>query len=344
MIQAEKLGMIKGPVLPLSILILCTLLAYNNCAGPMPDLESSSSAFFSASGKQTLAFSEFTKIEAVNGTAPYVFEVVAPARGTITAAGIYTSPTTAGSDTIQITDANGAQVRIAITVVNGGTTGPGSCLLPWGGTVANAGTVTAYQAPTATCPAACVSQVRSCASGVLSGTYTSRSCGSTCPVATADTARVVSPSTSGNVLSNDSIPAGGGRVVKEPDFATYPAGQVVRMFAVPDGGYAFVRWEGAGIASTANPLTLTLTANVSVTAVFESGEVPLLAGTPVIAGGGEFRSTFTGPSASALVIEASSDLEVWLEIRRIEPFTGSYVLEIPEPVGAGRFFRARTIP
>lgn len=138
--------------------------------------------------------------------------------------------------------------------------------------------------------------------------------------------------------------SGGGRVVKEPDFATYPAGQVVRMFAVPDSGYAFVRWEGAGIASTANPLTITLTANVSVTAVFESGEVPLLAGMPVIAGGGEFRATFTGPSASALVIEASSDLEVWTEIRRIEPFTGNYVLEIPEPVGAGRFFRARTIP
>lgn len=138
--------------------------------------------------------------------------------------------------------------------------------------------------------------------------------------------------------------SGGGRVVKEPDFATYPAGQVVRMFAVPDSGYAFVGWEGVGIASTANPLTLTVSANTSVTAVFESGEVPLLGRTPVLVGGGGFRAAFSGPSASALVIEGSSDLGVWTEIRRIEPFPGSYVLEIPDLEGGGRFFRARTIP
>lgn len=206
--------MMKRPVLPFAILLFLSLLAYNNCAGPLPDMDTvNSSVVFSAAAKQTLAFGELTKVDAVGGTPPYTFEVVAPASGSITQQGMYTAPASAGSDQIQISDSKGAQVRISVTIVNGGTTGPGSCLLPWGGTTANNTTVTAYQAAQAVCPAVCNAQTRTCTNTALSGTFTARSCGSTCPVAANDSYTAVSPSTSGNVLSNDQVPAGGGRVV-----------------------------------------------------------------------------------------------------------------------------------
>lgn len=53
------------------------------------------------------------------------------------------------------------------------------CALPWGGTIANGASVTAYQnaAPNGT---ACVSQSRNCAAGTLSGTYTNQTCKAGC--------------------------------------------------------------------------------------------------------------------------------------------------------------------
>jgi hypothetical protein len=246
--------MMRRPVLPLAILLFFSLLGYNNCAGPLPDLAAdSSSVVFSAAAKQTLAFSELTKVEAVGGTPPYTYSIVSPAQGTITQQGMYTAPPSAGSDQIQITDSNGAVVRISVTIVNGGTTGPGSCLLPWGGTIANNGTVTAFQSAQATCPAACVSQTRSCSNGTLSGTYTARSCGSTCPVAVNDSAKVVGPSTSGNVLANDSIPAGGARIIQVTYTNTsmgsqtqpIPQGATVQINKYA-GGTAYLTMSGNG--------------------------------------------------------------------------------------------------
>lgn len=55
-----------------------------------------------------------------------------------------------------------------------GCSGAASCLLPWGGTVAHAASVTAYA--TASDPATCVSETRTCNNGTLSGTYQYQSC------------------------------------------------------------------------------------------------------------------------------------------------------------------------
>jgi hypothetical protein len=49
-----------------------------------------------------------------------------------------------------------------------------SCNLPWGGTVADGGTVTAWQ--TSSSCGGCVSQVRTCNNGTLSGTYQFQNC------------------------------------------------------------------------------------------------------------------------------------------------------------------------
>lgn len=135
---------------------------------------------------------------------------------------------------------------------------------------------------------------------------------------------------------------GSGRIVKEPDLPSYPLGTRVRLFAVPDSGFAFARWEGPDIASALNPLVLDLTASQQVTALFVSGEIPLEAGAPSLVGGGSgFRAAFTGPAAGALIIETSADLMVWTEFRRVEPFPGSYLLEVVDLLAGGHYFRAR---
>ena len=62
-------------------------------------------------------------------------------------------------------------------------------------------------------------------------------------------------------------PAGGGSVTKNPDLAAYPAGTVVTLTANPGAGYAFSSWSGA-VTGTANPTTVTMNSNKSVTATF----------------------------------------------------------------------------
>ncbi len=51
-----------------------------------------------------------------------------------------------------------------------------SCSLPWGGTIQNGASVTAYQAATVPYGSSCTSESRVCSNGVLSGSYTSQTC------------------------------------------------------------------------------------------------------------------------------------------------------------------------
>jgi hypothetical protein len=62
-------------------------------------------------------------------------------------------------------------------------------------------------------------------------------------------------------------PAGGGSVAKSPDQTQFAAGAVVTLTASPASGYQFTRWQG-GATGTANPTTITMNGNTSVTAVF----------------------------------------------------------------------------
>jgi hypothetical protein len=50
------------------------------------------------------------------------------------------------------------------------------CALPWGGTIADGDTVTAYQSASVACGSSCTSQTRTCTNGTLSGGYTNQSC------------------------------------------------------------------------------------------------------------------------------------------------------------------------
>ena len=54
-----------------------------------------------------------------------------------------------------------------------------SCTLPWGGSIAHNGSVTAYASSTVPCGSSCSSQTRSCNDGTLSGSYGAQSCSAT---------------------------------------------------------------------------------------------------------------------------------------------------------------------
>ena len=61
--------------------------------------------------------------------------------------------------------------------------------------------------------------------------------------------------------------AGSGTVTPSPNQATYVSGSTVTLTAVPAAGFAFSGWSGDA-TSTTNPLSVSITANTSITATF----------------------------------------------------------------------------
>jgi uncharacterized repeat protein (TIGR02543 family) len=64
-----------------------------------------------------------------------------------------------------------------------------------------------------------------------------------------------------------SVTAANGTVTKTPDKTSYTSGETVTLQAVPNAGYKFVGWSG-DLTGTANPATLVMNSNKSVTASF----------------------------------------------------------------------------
>lgn len=54
------------------------------------------------------------------------------------------------------------------------------CNLPWGGTIANGASVTAYQYGSVPCGSNCAQETRTCNNGILSGSYASQNCEARC--------------------------------------------------------------------------------------------------------------------------------------------------------------------
>jgi uncharacterized repeat protein (TIGR02543 family) len=75
------------------------------------------------------------------------------------------------------------------------------------------------------------------------------------------------------VLSTDII--GSGIVARDPDQASYYYGDVVTLTATPDAGWVFDGWSG-DVSGMTNPVTVTMTANTSVTATFDEEHRVLL--------------------------------------------------------------------
>lgn len=72
-----------------------------------------------------------------------------------------------------------------------------------------------------------------------------------------------------HVLTLSVIPAGAGTITADPDQTTYFAGTEVTLEAIPNDGYSFLRWIGAGINQTANPTKKAVYADETIVAEFE---------------------------------------------------------------------------
>ena len=69
------------------------------------------------------------------------------------------------------------------------------------------------------------------------------------------------------------VSATNGTVTKTPNQTSYTSGQTVTLQATPNAGYTFSGWSG-DLTGTANPATLTMNANKSVTANFTAAALP----------------------------------------------------------------------
>jgi hypothetical protein len=76
------------------------------------------------------------------------------------------------------------------------------------------------------------------------------------------------------LVTLSSSPATGGSIALDPPGGSYAQGTVVTLTATPDVGYLFAGW-GGDLTGSANPTTLTLDADKSVTASFVEAQVTL---------------------------------------------------------------------
>ena len=106
---------------------------------------------------------------------------------------------------------------------------------------------------------------------------------------------------------------GSGSVSRSPDTSSYPDGSDVTLTAVPDPDWAFLEWAG-DLSGRQNPVTLTVTADMSVTATFyelvsrlPSVATCQLAGTP---NSGELWTVHFGGSEYPYTVADSDTLPV----------------------------------
>jgi uncharacterized repeat protein (TIGR02543 family) len=94
---------------------------------------------------------------------------------------------------------------------------------------------------------------------------------------------------------------------------TYNANEIVNITATPAAGWQFAGWSGSA-TGTANPLSITMNANKSVTAVFSSTTVtaPDYSMTGFASTSGEGYTTTTGGLGGACItISTLAELEAW---------------------------------
>jgi uncharacterized repeat protein (TIGR02543 family) len=72
-------------------------------------------------------------------------------------------------------------------------------------------------------------------------------------------------------LKYTTTPLGGGSVTANPSQSSYPSGAQVVLTAAPNTGYTFSGWS-ENASGTANPLTVTITGNTSITANFTTAQ------------------------------------------------------------------------
>jgi len=118
-----------------------------------------------------------------------------------------------------------------------------------------------------------------------------------------------------NLLLNVTI-TGAGVVTRDPDASSYPSNSFVALGAVAATNYVFDRWQGDATGNQ-NPLTVQMTSNLNVQALF-TNRVP-----PVVALLSPQDGTVIGPTNLSLVAIASSSNSI---LQRLEFYDGTNLL------------------
>ena len=102
---------------------------------------------------------------------------------------------------------------------------------------------------------------------------------------------------------------GEGSVTTDPEQSVYEPGSAVELTAVPSTGWQFAGWSGAATGTT-NPITITLEADVAVTATFTEVPAEMYGLESLVVGGGTIERTPDSteyPAGSAVRLTAVAD-------------------------------------
>ncbi|HMP20198.1 MAG TPA: right-handed parallel beta-helix repeat-containing protein [Ferruginibacter sp.] len=106
-------------------------------------------------------------------------------------------------------------------------------------------------------------------------------------------------------LTTSATPSAGGSISRSPNATSYAAGTVVTLTATPAAGYIFTGWSGA-VTGTATSVTVTMSANRSVTANFVLAYSLTTTASPS-AGGSVSRSPNATTYASGTVVTLTAN-------------------------------------
>ncbi len=134
-------------------------------------------------------------------------------------------------------------------------------------------------------------------------------------------------------LTTTASPAAGGSITRSPNAASYAAGTVVTLTAVPAAGYSFSGWSGSATGTNATT-TVTMNANAAVTASFVlsgGGSTTLriddkaATGTGYCAANGSRQNTYTGADGG-FYINLSNSAGQGIDWAVRAPAAGTYAL------------------
>lgn len=132
----------------------------------------------------------------------------------------------------------------------------------------------------------------------------------------------------------------GGTVSRSPDRASYGAGTVVSLTAIPPAGFVFAGWSG-GAARIANALTVTMDGNKTITANFVSlTTLPLIA-VPTL-NAGQFSGVLMGTAGATYLLQTSNNLASWTTVNTFVMPAGGLMLITDSSAGtfSSRYYRA----
>ena len=110
-------------------------------------------------------------------------------------------------------------------------------------------------------------------------------------------------------LTTSANPSAAGSVITSPNQSGYYSGSQVTLTAVPNTGYAFSGWSGDA-SGTTNPLTITMSANTSITANFMAIPGTLsVTPTTALAASGTPGGSFA-PSSSAYIVQNGGNTSI----------------------------------